>query len=39
MPDLLASLVEALRRGRLEIVDLTQPLGPQTPVGQHNGGS
>ena len=32
MPNLLASLVEALRNGDLEIVDLTQPLGPDTPV-------
>jgi kynurenine formamidase len=29
---LLAQLVEALNRGTLSIVDLTQPLGPETPV-------
>ena len=28
----LALLVEALAQGALEIVDLTQPLGPETPV-------
>ena len=29
---LLAQLVDALNRGSLTIVDLTQPLGPETPV-------
>ena len=28
---LLAQLVEGLNRGDFRIVDLTQPLGPQTP--------
>ncbi len=32
MSTLLTQLVEALDAGRLKVVDLTQPLGPQTPV-------
>lgn len=32
MSDLLSDLVSALRDGSLRIVDLTQPLGPDTPV-------
>jgi hypothetical protein len=32
MPDLLAQLAEALHDGTLDVVDLTQPLGPETPV-------
>lgn len=32
MADTLALLVEDLAAGRLTVVDLTQPLGPQTPV-------
>ena len=32
MPTLLAQLVDALDRGRLRVIDLTQPLGPDTPV-------
>ena len=32
MPALLAELIDALDTGRLRIVDLTQPLGPETPV-------
>ncbi len=32
MPALLAELIDALDTGRLRIVDLTQPLGPDTPV-------
>ncbi|MFQ5691166.1 MAG: cyclase family protein [Gemmatimonadota bacterium] len=28
----LASVVDALREGRVEVVDLSQPLGPETPV-------
>jgi kynurenine formamidase len=32
MATLLDQLVEALRAGRLQVVDLTQPLGPSTPV-------
>ena len=28
----LTQLVEDLAAGRLEVVDLTQPLGPETPV-------
>ncbi len=32
MPALLAQLIDALDTGRLRIVDLTQPLGPDTPV-------
>ena len=32
MPHLLNQLVDALRDGSIEVVDLTQPLGPQTPV-------
>lgn len=30
--DLLTQLVDELNAGRLEVVDLTQPLGPETPV-------
>ena len=30
--DVLATLVDALNCGTLKVVDLTQPLGPQTPV-------
>ncbi len=32
MSTILSQLVEELRNGRLQIVDLTQPLGPSTPV-------
>lgn len=32
MADVLAQLVDALVSGRVRVVDLTQPLGPQTPV-------
>jgi len=32
MSTILTQLVEALNAGRLKIVDLTQPLGPETPV-------
>ena len=32
MSDLLQQLVEALRAGSLRVVDLTQPLGPETPL-------
>jgi len=32
MSDLLARLTEELGAGRLRVVDLTQPLGPETPV-------
>ena len=32
MSDILNELVEQLNDGRLEVVDLTQPLGPDTPV-------
>ena len=32
MSDLLTRVVEALAAGRLRVVDLTQPLGPATPV-------
>jgi len=32
MSKVLQDLVEELRAGRLEVVDLTQPLGPDTPV-------
>ncbi len=32
MSDILTRLVEELRTGRIEVVDLTQPLGPETPV-------
>jgi kynurenine formamidase len=31
-PDLLTQLADALRTGALKVVDLTQPLGPATPV-------
>jgi isatin hydrolase len=31
-PSLLGQLVDALRAGRMRVVDLTQPLGPDTPV-------
>jgi kynurenine formamidase len=32
MSDVLSQLVQELGAGRLRVVDLTQPLGPQTPV-------
>jgi kynurenine formamidase len=32
MPDLLNRLLDALAAGRLRVIDLTQPLGPDTPV-------
>ena len=32
MPSLLLQLVDELNAGRLKVVDLTQPLGPDTPV-------
>ncbi|RMF85402.1 MAG: cyclase family protein [Nitrospinota bacterium] len=32
MVNILMQLMEALRSGRLKVVDLTQPLGPETPV-------
>ncbi len=32
MSDVLAQLVDELNRGTLKVVDLTQPLGPSTPV-------
>ena len=32
MSTILAQFVEELRNGRLQIIDLTQPLGPSTPV-------
>jgi kynurenine formamidase len=32
MPHLLAELADALARGSVKVVDLTQPLGPATPV-------
>ncbi len=32
MSDVLTRLVEELRSGRIEVVDLTQTLGPETPV-------
>ena len=32
MPPVLSDLVEALRSGAIQVVDLTQPLGPDTPV-------
>ncbi|HVT56960.1 MAG TPA: cyclase family protein [Thermoanaerobaculia bacterium] len=32
MSDVLAQLVEELNAGRVRVVDLTQPLGPETPV-------
>src|SRR5580765_9070051 len=32
MPSTLTQLVEELASGRLKVVDLTQPLGPETPV-------
>jgi kynurenine formamidase len=32
MPTVLTQLVEELNAGKLKIVDLTQPLGPETPV-------
>ena len=34
MPALLAELIDALDTGRLRIVDLTQPLGPDNGVPQ-----
>ncbi|HEX8684143.1 MAG TPA: cyclase family protein [Ardenticatenaceae bacterium] len=32
MPSVLTQLVEELNSGRIKVVDLTQPLGPDTPV-------
>ncbi|MFQ5679637.1 MAG: cyclase family protein [Gemmatimonadota bacterium] len=32
MSDVLSTLIQELADGRLRVVDLTQPLGPQTPV-------
>ena len=32
MPHVLAELADALARGSVTVVDLTQPLGPATPV-------
>jgi len=32
MPSTLTQLVDDLNAGRLRVVDLTQPLGPSTPV-------
>ncbi len=32
MPSLLTQLVDALNGGQLRVIDLTQPLGPDTPV-------
>jgi kynurenine formamidase len=32
MPSILLDLVDALNAGKLVVVDLTQPLGPETPV-------
>lgn len=32
MPSILTQLVEELQAGRVRVVDLTQPLGPSTPV-------
>src|SRR5215217_878618 len=32
MPSILTQLVEELNAGKLKVVDLTQPLGPETPV-------
>ena len=32
MPNILAQLVEELNNGSLEVVDLTQPLSPETPI-------
>src|SRR5262245_54386074 len=32
MPPVLPQLVDALNAGRVKVVDLTQPLGPDTPV-------
>jgi kynurenine formamidase len=32
MPNVLTQLVEELNTGKLKMVDLTQPLGPETPV-------
>ena len=32
MPDVLTQLVDALASGAVRVVDLTQPLGPETPV-------
>jgi len=32
MPDVLTRLVDELASGRLRVIDLTQPLGPDTPV-------
>ena len=32
MPNILAQLVEELNSGSLEVIDLTQPLSPETPI-------
>ena len=32
MPNILVQLVEELNRGSLEVIDLTQPLSPDTPI-------
>jgi len=32
MPNLLVQLVEELNRGSLQVIDLTQPLSPETPI-------
>src|SRR5262245_61697275 len=32
MADVLPALIEALASGRVRVIDLTQPLGPATPV-------
>ena len=32
MSTVLTQLVEELNAGKLKVVDLTQPLGPETPV-------
>ncbi len=32
MSDILGQLVQQLNDGRLQVIDLTQPLGPETPV-------
>lgn len=32
MPAVLDQLADALADGRIDVVDLTQPLGPDTPV-------
>ena len=32
MPNVLMQVVDEIRDGKLKVVDLTQPLGPDTPV-------